>query len=122
MTPVKRDILIGLVLVAAACALPFLFPGRYIVTQATLFFIWAVVVVQWNLVLGVGGIFSLAQMVCCPLLVRRSGAKGRGRTLCVCLAGATLANIGIAAYIRRRGVLMAIVPFPRRASRRGRQE
>jgi branched-chain amino acid transport system permease protein len=62
VTPVKRDILIGLVLVAAACALPFLLPGRYIVTQATLFFVWAVVVVQWNLVLGVGGIFSLAQM------------------------------------------------------------
>jgi len=62
VTPVKRDILIGLVLVAAACAVPFLFPGRYVVTQATLFFVWAVVVVQWNLVLGVGGIFSLAQM------------------------------------------------------------
>eukprot|EP01036_Dinobryon_divergens_P043453 gene43453-57840_t len=29
---------------------------------ATLFFIWAIVVTQWNLVLGVGGIFSLAQM------------------------------------------------------------
>ena len=35
---------------------------RYIITQMTLFFIWAIVVTQWNLVLGVGGIFSLAQM------------------------------------------------------------
>ncbi|WP_292444704.1 branched-chain amino acid ABC transporter permease [Mesorhizobium sp.] len=54
--------LIGLACLAVAITVPFLLPGRYIVTQSTLFFIWAVVVVQWNLVLGVGGIFSLAQM------------------------------------------------------------
>jgi len=35
---------------------------RYLITQTTLFFIWATVVTQWNLVLGVGGAFSLAQM------------------------------------------------------------
>lgn len=62
MTSVRRDILIGLVCLAAAIVVPFLFGGRYVVTQATVFFIWAIVVVQWNLVLGVGGIFSLAQM------------------------------------------------------------
>jgi branched-chain amino acid transport system permease protein len=58
----RRDLVIGLLLLAAAIAVPFLFSTRYIVTQATLFFIWAIVVTQWNLVLGVGGIFSLAQM------------------------------------------------------------
>ena len=42
--------------------MPLLTGTRYIVTQTTLFFIWAIVVTQWNLVLGVGGIFSLAQM------------------------------------------------------------
>jgi branched-chain amino acid transport system permease protein len=59
---VRRDLLIGFAFLAVAAALPFVAPGRYIVTQSTLLFIWAVVVVQWNLVLGVGGIFSLAQM------------------------------------------------------------
>ena len=58
----RRDLVIGLLLLAAAVAIPLLFTTRYIVTQATLFFIWAIVVTQWNLVLGVGGIFSLAQM------------------------------------------------------------
>lgn len=58
----RRDFAIGLALLAMAFAVPLLFSTRYIVTQATLFFIWAVVVTQWNLVLGVGGIFSLAQM------------------------------------------------------------
>lgn len=62
MSPVRRDLLIGLAFLAVAIALPFVAPGRYIVTQSTLLFIWAIVVVQWNLVLGVGGIFSLAQM------------------------------------------------------------
>lgn len=62
MMPLRRDLLIGFVALAVAIAVPFLVPGRYIVTQSTLFFIWAIVVVQWNLVLGVGGIFSLAQM------------------------------------------------------------
>ena len=62
MSPVRRDLLIGLAFLVVAIALPFVAPGRYIVTQSTLLFIWAIVVVQWNLVLGVGGIFSLAQM------------------------------------------------------------
>jgi len=62
VSPVRRDLLIGLAFLIAAIALPLLAPGRYIVTQSTLLFVWAIVVVQWNLVLGVGGIFSLAQM------------------------------------------------------------
>lgn len=58
----RRDILIGLALLALAGALPFLDFSRYIVTQVTVLFIWATVVTQWNLVFGVAGIFSLAQM------------------------------------------------------------
>ena len=49
-------------MLACASAVPFVFPERYLITQMTVFFIWATVVTQWNLVLGVGGIFSLAQM------------------------------------------------------------
>lgn len=58
----QRDLLVALVLVALAACLPLVVGTRYIITQATLFFIYAVVVTQWNLVLGVAGIFSLAQM------------------------------------------------------------
>jgi branched-chain amino acid transport system permease protein len=60
--PTRRDLVILAVLVALAALIPLLTGMRYIVTQATLFFVWAIVVTQWNLVLGVGGIFSLAQM------------------------------------------------------------
>ena len=42
--------------------MPLVIGTRYIISQITLFFIWGIVVTQWNLVLGVAGIFSLAQM------------------------------------------------------------
>lgn len=62
MTPVRKDIFISLSLLVVALLVPLLFPGRYVMGQITLFFIWVTVVTQWNLVFGVAGIFSLAQM------------------------------------------------------------
>jgi len=49
-------------LLAAALAVPLLEPSRYWLSQFVLFFIWATVVSQWNLVFGVAGVFSLAQL------------------------------------------------------------
>jgi branched-chain amino acid transport system permease protein len=62
VSPVKRDILICAVLAVILALVPLVVGTRYIITQMTMFFIWAIVVTQWNLVLGVAGIFSLAQM------------------------------------------------------------
>jgi branched-chain amino acid transport system permease protein len=62
MTSGRRDILAGAAVLGCAIAVPFVFSDRYLITQTTLFFLWATVVTQWNLVLGVGGVFSLAQM------------------------------------------------------------
>lgn len=62
MSRATRDIVVTLVLALALALVPMLVGTRYIITQMTLFFIWAIVVTQWNLVLGVAGIFSLAQM------------------------------------------------------------
>lgn len=62
MTDRRRDILVSLGLAALMALVPLVFGTRYVVTQVTLFFIWGIVVTQWNLVLGVAGIFSLAQM------------------------------------------------------------
>jgi branched-chain amino acid transport system permease protein len=58
----KRDIVLCVALTVLMACVPLLIHTRYIITQTTLFFIWAIVVTQWNLVLGVGGIFSLVQM------------------------------------------------------------
>lgn len=58
----RRDVWLTLLFAALMALVPIFVGTRYIVTQLTLFFIWSMVVIQWNLVLGVGGIFSLAQM------------------------------------------------------------
>lgn len=58
----RRDMIMGVVLLAFFLAAPFIFPSRYMIGQGLILFIWAVVVSQWNLVFGVAGIFSLAQM------------------------------------------------------------
>jgi branched-chain amino acid transport system permease protein len=62
MSARRRDILLALGLAALLVFVPLIFGTRYIISQITLFFIWGIVVTQWNLVLGVAGIFSLAQM------------------------------------------------------------
>ncbi len=62
MSSTRRDIVLALVLAVLLAVVPMVVGTRYIITQMTLFFIWAIVVTQWNLVLGVAGIFSLAQM------------------------------------------------------------
>ena len=58
----RQDLLIGLILLAVAVGFPFTDPPRFILTQTITLFIWATVVSQWNLVFGVAGIFSLAQV------------------------------------------------------------
>ena len=60
--PLSKDILIALFVFAALALLPFLSPSSYVLGQATLFLIWAAVVTQWNLVLGVAGILSIGHM------------------------------------------------------------
>ncbi|BCH27929.1 branched-chain amino acid ABC transporter permease [Mesorhizobium sp. L-8-3] len=62
MTAKRRDLLVCAFLALGAALLPLVSGVRYTVTQTTFFFIWATVVVQWNLVFGIGGIFSLAQV------------------------------------------------------------
>jgi branched-chain amino acid transport system permease protein len=58
----RIDLGIGATLMIVACCLPMLDPGRYVLGQMTLFFLWAGIVTQWNLIFGVAGVYSLAQM------------------------------------------------------------
>ncbi|MEX2200204.1 MAG: branched-chain amino acid ABC transporter permease [Dongiaceae bacterium] len=47
--------------VLAFVVLPWITDDRYLLAMIILFFVWSLVVVQWNLVLGQAGIFSLVQ-------------------------------------------------------------
>jgi len=62
MAPGKRDVWIGALFLIIAIVLPFLDNSRSLLSTVILLFIWASIVTQWNLVFGVAGIFSLAQM------------------------------------------------------------
>lgn len=55
----RRDLVIGGILLLVAILFPVAGPERYYIGQATLLFIWSAVVTQWNLVFGVAGIFSV---------------------------------------------------------------
>ncbi len=62
LSPQRQDYaLLGLFLVAMLGALVFA-PSNYLLSQAVLYLIWAAVVSQWNLVLGVAGIMSIGHL------------------------------------------------------------
>jgi branched-chain amino acid transport system permease protein len=112
----RRDLALGLVLLAAALALPFALGTRYYITQTTLFFIWAAVVTQWNLVLGVGGIFSLAQMALFAVGAYGTALLGfyAGWSLWAAMPAAALATVVVsmligAACLRLRGPYVALL-------------
>ncbi|MCA2380089.1 branched-chain amino acid ABC transporter permease [Agrobacterium genomosp. 3 str. RTP8] len=56
------DTKIALVVFGGMALLPLASPGSYLLGQATLFLMWAAIVTQWNLVLGVSGILSIGHM------------------------------------------------------------
>lgn len=58
----RADLLIALLLVIAAVALPFLVDSRYVMGQVILAFFYVIIASQWNLLFGFAGVFSLAQM------------------------------------------------------------
>ncbi len=62
LSPLSRDLAIAVVLFTLAAAVAFGGLSNYTLGQAILFLIWASVVTQWNLVLGVAGIFSIGHM------------------------------------------------------------
>lgn len=61
-TPQMQDYaILGAVTVVLAM-IPAFGPSNYILSQAVLYLIWAAVVTQWNLVLGVAGIMSIGHL------------------------------------------------------------
>jgi branched-chain amino acid transport system permease protein len=58
----KQDYLILAVFLVGMALLPLAAPSNYFLGQATLYLIWAAVVSQWNLVLGVAGIMSIGNL------------------------------------------------------------
>ena len=116
MSPAKRDIIICLGLAAIVALVPLVIGTRYIITQMTLFFIWGIVVTQWNLVLGVGGIFSLAQMALFAAGAYTAAMLGYyfGVPMIIALPAAGLVTVAVSmiiglACLRLRGPYVALL-------------
>jgi len=58
-----RHLLIGLAIIALFALLPLVLTQRYLLGEVVVFFIWAMVATNWNLLMGHAGVFSLAQML-----------------------------------------------------------
>ena len=116
MTPARRDIIICIGLAAIVALLPLVIGTRYIITQMTLFFIWGIVVTQWNLVLGVGGIFSLAQMALFAIGAYTAAMLGYyfGVPMILAMPAAGLVTVAVSiviglACLRLRGPYVALL-------------
>jgi branched-chain amino acid transport system permease protein len=59
---IRTDLIISLLLIVAAVALPFFIDSRYVLGQVVLALFYATIASQWNLLFGFAGVFSLAQM------------------------------------------------------------
>ena len=62
LSPQKQDYLILAVFTLALVLLPLTGRSNYFLGQGTLYLIWAAVVTQWNIVLGVAGIMSIGNL------------------------------------------------------------
>jgi branched-chain amino acid transport system permease protein len=109
-------VLICVALVALLALVPAVVGTRYIITQITLFFIWGVVVTQWNLVLGVAGIFSLAQMALFAVGAYGTAMLGYylGRAMPAAMIAAALVTVAVSmliglACLRLRGPYVALL-------------
>jgi branched-chain amino acid transport system permease protein len=59
---VRTDMIVAVILIALAIALPFWVDSRYVLGQIVLALFYATIASQWNLLFGFAGVFSLAQM------------------------------------------------------------
>lgn len=59
----KRHLLLSVLIVVGFAALPLIMTQRYLLGEVILFFLWAMVAMNWNLLMGHAGVFSLAQML-----------------------------------------------------------
>jgi len=63
LTDLQKNLLILIAVLTSIAILPLFVTQRYFLGEIVLFMIWASVAVQWNVLLGHAGVFSLGQML-----------------------------------------------------------
>ena len=62
-TDINKQLLISVFVIFLFAILPFFLTQRYLLGEVIVFFFWAMVAMNWNLLMGHAGVFSLAQML-----------------------------------------------------------
>ena len=111
-----RDVIIFAILLAIAIAFPWLGVKRYLIASALIMFCYATVVSQWNLVFGIAGIFSLAQVAIFAFGAYTTAVLGRYMDLTLWyafpiagLAGMVFSFFVGLACLRMRGIYVALL-------------
>ena len=63
LSPIQQHLFGAVAFVAAMSVIPVFLTQRYYVGEVILFMLWASVAIQWNVLLGHAGVFSLGQML-----------------------------------------------------------
>jgi len=63
LSPLQRHLIGAVVFIAAIAIIPLFLTQRYYTGEIILFMLWASVAIQWNVLLGHAGVFSLGQML-----------------------------------------------------------
>jgi len=111
-----RDIIIFVILLAIALAFPWFGVQRFIIAAVLIMFCYATVVSQWNMVFGLAGIFSLAQVAIFAVGAYSSALLGRylewnlWYTFPIAGLGGILFSVVLGlACLRLRGIYVALL-------------
>ncbi|USG60999.1 branched-chain amino acid ABC transporter permease [Sneathiella marina] len=63
LSEIQRNILLAAFFLMGMAILPFFITQRYFMGEIIIFMLWASVAIQWNVLLGHAGVFSLGQML-----------------------------------------------------------
>lgn len=114
----RSHILIALCIVAAFATLPLFISEKYLLGQIISFFLWAIVASQWNLIMGHGGVFSLAQMFffACGAYATAMLVEFGGLSIWVAMPLAAIISAGFAlligaACLRLSGAYVALLTY-----------
>lgn len=118
MTTLQRHLFIGLAVIALFAALPLVISERYLLGEVIIFFIWAMVAMNWNVLMGHAGIFSLAQMlfVAVGAYGMAMGVTFTGMSVWSAIPVAALASAALAlvvgmACLRLTGAYVALLTY-----------
>ncbi|MFX3680230.1 branched-chain amino acid ABC transporter permease [Oceaniradius stylonematis] len=114
----NKHLAIALVIAVGFAAVPLFVGERYLLGEVIVFFIWAMVAMNWNLLMGHAGVFSLAQLLffACGAYGVAMGTQLAGLSIWLAIPLAAFAAMVLAlliglACLRLTGAYVALLTF-----------